>query len=294
MPAPNGSDFTPTLHHDTYPAIDPARHASFRGRQVFITGASKGIGRATAHAFAKAGAAAIALGARSDLHALEQEILAVAGTAHPELPPPRVVRVPLDVADPASVQGAAAQVEEALEGRLDLLINNAGYLEASAPLAESDPDEWWKAMTVNLRGPYLVTRALLPLLLQGGDKTVVNTSSIGAHHVRPGASGYQTSKLALLRLTEFLAAEYADQGLLAYAIHPGGVLTELGSRMPTHTHAILVDTPELAGDTLAFLASERRDWLSGRYVSVNWDMGEFLARAEEIVRRDLLKVRLAV
>ncbi|WP_243287666.1 SDR family NAD(P)-dependent oxidoreductase [Geothrix terrae] len=294
MPAPNGTDFTPTVHHDTYPAIDPSQHASFRGRHVFITGASRGIGRATARAFAKAGAAAIALGARSDLHALEQELREVARVAHPDLPPPRVVRVPLDVADPASVQEAAARLEEALEDRLDLLINNAGYLEASAPLAESDPDEWWKAMTINLRGPYLVTRALLPLLLQGGDRTVVNTSSIGAHHVRPGASGYQTSKLALLRLTEFLAAEYADQGLLAYAIHPGGVLTELGSRMPAHTHAILVDTPELAGDTLAFLASERRDWLSGRYVSVNWDMGEFLARAEEIVRRDLLKVRMAV
>ena len=98
--------------------------------------------------------------------------------------------------------------------------------------------------------------------------------------MRPGASGYQTSKLALLRLTEFLAAEYADQGLLAYAIHPGGVLTELGSRMPAHTHAILVDTPELAGDTLAFLATERRDWLSGRYISVNWDTRD-IARLRE-------------
>lgn len=57
---------------------------------------------------------------------------------------------------------------------------------------------------------------------------------------------------------------------------------------------MLVDKPELAGDTLAFLTAERRDWLSGRYISVNWDMGELLAKAEEIVRGDLLKVRLAL
>jgi NAD(P)-dependent dehydrogenase (short-subunit alcohol dehydrogenase family) len=294
MPSADGSDFTPTIHHDTYPAIDPARQASLLGRHVFISGASRGIGRATALSFAKAGASAIAIGARSDLQALEREILAAAKAAHPELQPPRVVRVALDVAEPASVGIAAAQLEKDLDGRLDILINNAGYLETALPVAASDPDEWWKTLTINLRGPYLVGRALLPWMLRGGEKTIINTSSIGAHRVRPGMSGYQISKLALLRLTEFLAVEYADQGLLAYAIHPGGVLTALGERMPAYTHTILVDQPELAGDTLAFLAAERRDWLAGRYVSVNWDMGEFLAKAEEIVRGDLLKVRMAV
>jgi len=64
--------------------------------------------------------------------------------------------------------------------------------------------------------------------------------------------------------------------------------------MPAYTHPMLVDKPELAGDTLAFLTAERRDWLSGRYISGNWDMGEPLAKAEEIVRGDLLKVRLAL
>jgi len=294
MLSPNGSDFTPIIHHDTYPAIDPTRQASHRGKNVFITGASRGIGRATALSFAKAGATAIAIGARSDLQSLEREILEAAEAALPGSPLPRVVRVPLDVTEPASVDRAAAQLEAAFEGRLDILINNAGYLETAVPLAESDPGEWWKTMTINLRGPYLVTRALLPLLLRDGDRTIINTSSIGAHNVRPGMSGYQISKLALLRLTEFLAVEYADQGLLAYAIHPGGVMTELSEHMPAYTHPILIDKAELAGDTLAFLTAERRTWLSGRYLSVNWDMGELLAKAEDIVRGDLLKVRLTV
>jgi NAD(P)-dependent dehydrogenase (short-subunit alcohol dehydrogenase family) len=199
MTSPNGSDFTPTIHHDTYPAIDPTRQASLRGRHVFITGASRGIGRATALSFAKAGASAIAIGARSDLQTLEREILAAAEAAHPGSHPPKVVRVPLDVAEPASVSRAAAQLEEALDGRLDILINNAGYLEAPLPLAESDPGEWWKTMTINLRGPYLVARAMLPWMLRDGQKTIINTSSIGAHHVRPGMSGYQISKSRLRR-----------------------------------------------------------------------------------------------
>lgn len=87
-----------------------------------------------------------------------------------------------------------------------------------------------------MRGPYLVTRSFLPLLLKGGDKQIVSLSSIGAHVTRSGASAYQTSKLAVLRFTEFIMSEYGDKGILAFAVHPGGVMTDMGARMPTYTH----------------------------------------------------------
>lgn len=126
-----------------------------------------------------------------------------------------------------------------------MLINNAGYLETFTPVADSDIDEYWKTWEVNYRGVYWVTKAFLPLLLspnfknarkEDGLKTIVNLSSAGAHLTRFGASAYQTTKFALLRFTEFLAAEYGGEGLLPFAVHPGGVMTELSSNMPKYTH----------------------------------------------------------
>ena len=84
-----------------------------------------------------------------------------------------------------------------------------------------------------------MTRAFLPLLLEGeaaGDKTIVNVSSVGAHLTMRGASSYQMSKLALLRFTEFVVKEYGDRGVVAFAVDPGGVRTELAGRMPVETH----------------------------------------------------------
>jgi len=134
-----GFTFTPTLHHDTYPLISPSS-SSAAGLHIFITGASKGIGRATALSYAKAGAAAIGLGARSDLENLAEEIRQLgAGT--------KVVCVKLDVSDRASVEAAAGVVQGEL-GWVDVLVNNAGYLEEFRAIGESDPEGWWRTWEV--------------------------------------------------------------------------------------------------------------------------------------------------
>ena len=100
--------------------------------------------------------------------------------------------------------------------------------------------------------------------------------------------------MAVQRFGEFVNAEYGEQGILAFGIHPGGVATELALRMPEALHAGLQDKPELAGDAMVWLTAERRDWLAGRYVSVNWDAQELLEKREKIEREDLLKVRMDV
>ena len=228
-----GRSFVSTIRHDTYPFIDPKK-ANLKGKHVFITGASKGIGRATAISYAQAGASVIALGARSSLSTLEPEILTAAKNAgHPA---PKVFTYELDVTERESVDTAAREAVEDLNGRVDILINNAGYFEEPTPIEKSDPNEWWKTWTVNMFGPYLVTRAFLPIMLKGGDKQIINVSSAGAHAIRPGGSAYQSSKFALCRFTEFIVAEYGEKGVIAYAVHPGGVMTELASRMPKETH----------------------------------------------------------
>jgi NAD(P)-dependent dehydrogenase (short-subunit alcohol dehydrogenase family) len=258
---------------------------------VFVTGASRGIGRAVAVSFAQAGASSIALGARSSLDATEAAVLdAARSSGHP---PPTFLKLVLDVADEQSVADAAVEVERDF-GRLDVLVNNAGRVEKWVPLAETDPKAWWGTWEVNLKGTYLMTRAMLPLLLKGGERTIVNMNSIGAHLTRPGASAYQTGKLAMLRLTQFTCVEYAAQGILAFAIHPGAVDTELASNLPEDTKAKLVDSPELCADTIVWLTQERQLWLAGRYLSANWDMAELMCRKEEIIQGDKLKVKLVL
>ncbi|KAH0337053.1 NAD-P-binding protein, partial [Aureobasidium melanogenum] len=287
-----GFKFTPTIHNDTYDFIS-TKSQNLKGKRVFLTGASKGIGKETALSFARAGASSIALGARSSLSDLATEVEKAAKDAgHPA---PKVVSIKLDVTDRSSTEQAAKTVKSEFGG-LDFLFNNAGYLEEFKKVAESDPDEWWRTQEVNIKGPYLVARAFIPLLLdtKDGDKTIINTSSIGAHMIMTGASSYQVTKLALLRLGEFISQEYADQKILCYGIHPGGVMTELAGRMPESSHHMLSDKPELAADTVAWLVNEKREWLAGRYVSVTWDMKELLDKKDEIIKKDLLKVRMLV
>ncbi|KAI9797677.1 MAG: hypothetical protein M1833_005338 [Piccolia ochrophora] len=284
-------DFTPTLHNDTYPTISPLRQPNHRNHCVLITGASRGVGRSLALSFAAAGASHIAIAARSSLDDLEATILRTAKDTYKT--PPKVLKLALDVSSRDSVSAAAEAISQTFP-RLDILVNNAGYLETFQPIADSDPDEWWHTWTVNMKGPYLLTRAFLPLLLKGGEKTIVNVSSVGAHWKNVGASGYQTTKLALLRFTEFILAEYGEQGVLAFAVHPGNIATDMGRKLPEQVQDMLTDTPELAADTIAFLTKERREWLAGRYISCQWDMDEFLAKKDEIVQDDKLKVRLVV
>lgn len=184
-------NFVPELRNDTYPAIDP-KSRDFSGKYVLITGASKGIGRATSISYAAAGASGIVLAARTVQPSLEADILAAAQSAN--RPPPKIVTVNLDVTSRETIEAAAKKVDEEF-GRLDILINNAGYLEKPLPIGESDPDDWWRTWEVNVRGTYLVTRSFIPLLLKGSEKTIINLSSVGAHRVRRGASAYQTTKV---------------------------------------------------------------------------------------------------
>ncbi len=149
-------------------------------------------------------------------------------------------------------------------------------------------------MNVNLRGPYLIARATLPLLLKSDLKTLINISSVGAHCVTPSGSDYQTSKLALLRLTEFIAQENAEKGIIAFSVHPGNMLTDMVKDSPAEIKHVFTETPTLCADSLVYLSKERREWLGGRYLNVTWDLPELLSPEvqKKIVDGDMLKVKL--
>ena len=216
---------TKTVHSDTYAAIDPAK-INHTGHAVFITGGSRGIGKAIALSFAKAGASFIAVTGRKPPVALVSELEAAAKAAGRSVP--HVLPIALEVTDQLAVKEAAALVEKEF-GRIDVVVNNAGMFGGGPKIADSDPEEWWQIMDVNLRGPFLVAKYFVPLLLKSSDgvRTIVNVSSVGAHLTNAGRSSYQTSKLSLIRLMEHVTNEYRDDGLVAFSVHPGNIPTDI-------------------------------------------------------------------
>ncbi|KAI1409053.1 NAD(P)-binding protein [Hypoxylon sp. FL1857] len=276
--------------HDTYPFISTSNEGSMVGKSILITGASRGIGLATAIHLAKAGCSMIALAGRSSLAEAESAVKKAAAEAKTS---PTILVLNLDVTSISSVQAAAEEINRAFKGRLDVLINNAGYLSEFQDIADSDPIEYWKTWNTNVNGTYLCTRYFLPMLLDSELKTIINITSAGSQVIFPGASSYQTTKFAICRFTEFLDAEYAKRGLITYALHPGGVKTDLALSMPQWMYGNLIDPPELPADTIVWLCKERRGWLSGRFVCANWNMEELEGRKDEIVKSDLLKFRMA-
>ncbi|KAI0521309.1 putative short-chain type dehydrogenase [Xylaria bambusicola] len=292
---PGDYDTTSVIHSDTYPAIDSAK-SDLSGKAVFISGATRGIGRGISVSFAKAGASMIAIGGRADLSDTSQAMRAAAASVGK--PEPKILELKFDVSSREGVDAAAAKIKKVF-GRMDVVVNNAGTGLGGGPIPESDPDNWWNTFAVNLKGPYLVMRALTPLMLEtGGLSTFVTVSSVGAHLRSPGYSAYQTSKLAVLRLTEFLDAEYSDKGIVAITIHPGNVATDMtrgsNGKVPEELAHIFVDTAELTGDSVVYLSKEKRQWLGGRYVNVTWDLPELMEKKDEIVKGDKLKVQLVV
>jgi NAD(P)-dependent dehydrogenase (short-subunit alcohol dehydrogenase family) len=217
---------TADVHNDTYPAISSAS-ANLNGKAVYISGASRGIGVGIATSFARAGASQIAISARTpNADTVSAMIAAAKEAGHPE---PDILSISVDVSSEASVESAAKEIK-ARFGRLDIVINNAGTMTGyTKPVAELTEEEWKSNFEVNVHGPWRVLKHFLPVLLEteGGLRTIVTVASVGALLVSPGISGYQTSKLAVLRLTEFAAKEHGPQGLLTYTIHPGNVDTGL-------------------------------------------------------------------
>lgn len=242
-----------------------------RGRRVLITGASRGIGAATARCYAEAGAK-LALGAR-DLETLDA-LAAELRDAGAE-----VITRRCDVADPAAV---AALVDACVDafGGLDVLVNNAGLVEPIGDLADTDPDAWGRAVDVNLKGVYHGLRYGIPAMLAGGGGVVVNISSGAATFTLDGWSAYCATKAAVLMLTRCTQAEYGERGIRVVGLSPGTVATDMQatikesgvnpvSQLDWSVHI----PPEWAGKAVAWLSTEAAADLAGVDFSLTDEAG---------------------
>jgi NAD(P)-dependent dehydrogenase (short-subunit alcohol dehydrogenase family) len=255
-------------------------------RTALVTGAGRGIGRGLALGLAAAGWSVGLVGrTRAHLDAVADEIRAQGGLA---------VAASADLVDRLAVLDAVARVEADLGG-VGLLVNNAGVIEHDElPFADDDVEDMWRVVETNVRGPMLVTHAVLPGMLARGGGRVVNLASGAGVRPQPVYSGYAISKGALSRLTTVLDRQYRDRGVRVLDLAPGVVRTDMTESMPVHddreSWTSIEDVVELA---VAFGAGEL-DELSGRWVRAGTDTPASLRRdAAVIVERDARTLRLA-
>ncbi|HEX2185930.1 MAG TPA: SDR family oxidoreductase [Chloroflexota bacterium] len=265
------------------------------GQVAIVTGGGLGIGRGIAQELGQAGAHVVVVSRRAENLAETVRLIREAGGA-------ASARV-ADVTVPEQVEALVAETV-ANHGKLDLLVNNAGRFFAIAPVWESDPQNWWQDVTVNLYGTYLCCRAAARRMIEQRAGKIINLGGGGSMAAFTYASGYGTSKAALVRFSETLHEEIKEYGVSVYAISPGLVRTEMtqfqldspeGQKWLPRIGQSFAEgrdvPPTEAGKLCVFLASPAGDGLGGRFIQVRDDYRQIAQRAPEVVERDLYVLR---
>ncbi|HXI24469.1 MAG TPA: SDR family oxidoreductase [Pyrinomonadaceae bacterium] len=241
-------------------------------RVVLVTGATSGIGRATARRFAADGSRVIACGRnRSALQEVEQEIKSQGGTSFP---------LTVDVTVESEVQRA---FETAINqtGRLDVLVNAAGHI-SNGSIEDTSLEAWDAMMNVNLRSAFYLMQLAAPHLIKTGGN-IVNVSSVTGLRSFPGVLAYCVSKAGVDQLTRCAALELAAKGVRVNAVNPGVVVTEIHKRggmteeayesflersKTTHPIGRVGEAAEIA-ELIFFLASDKASWITGATYSID-------------------------
>jgi NAD(P)-dependent dehydrogenase (short-subunit alcohol dehydrogenase family) len=226
-----------------------AREMDFRDKVAIVTGASSGIGRATAELLSARGAL-VAIFSRS-AEANGSRMLAVAG----------------DVSEPADVERLFAETE-ARFGPCEILVNNAGTIEPK-PLVETSLESWERAFAVNVRGTFLTSKRALPQMIARRRGAIVNVASISGvpgTEKFPGFTAYCASKGAVISLTEALAVEVRQFGVRVNAVSPGSVDTPMWAGVSDNAPAAM--TPAEVAETILFLASDASRPMNGQNLHV--------------------------
>jgi NAD(P)-dependent dehydrogenase (short-subunit alcohol dehydrogenase family) len=260
-----------------------------------VTGGGRGLGRAFALALAKDHAVAVVARSAKELDETVALVQAAGGRAQAFV---------ADVTDRAAIDRAFSAIEQEL-GPIDLLVNNAGVVTPLGPFAESPVGEWWRTMEINVLGPAVCAHRVLPGMRARRRGRIINVASGGGAVMWPYFSAYITSKTALIRFSECLAAEVASEGIAVFAMGPGTVRTAMseyslnspeGKKWLPWFKDIFDQGRDLPAERpaalLRALASGRFDALSGRFVQPSDDLDRLLGSSAEIGAKALYTLQV--
>lgn len=248
---------------------------------VLVTGASSGIGRASARLFAERGATVVAVGRNeAELRSLESETADVAGTVKIRL---------ADVTETSQIDRLVTEIGDTF-GQIDVLVNSAGIIK-SGTIESTTLDEWDKMLDVNLRSVFYLCQRVLPML-EASKGNIVNVSSVTGTRAFPGVLAYCVSKAGIDQLTRCLALELAARGVRVNAVNPGVVETNLHKRggmsveayetflaNAANTHPLgRAGQPSEVAELICFLASEQAQWITGATYAIDGGRAETCAR----------------
>ncbi|HMG47406.1 MAG TPA: SDR family oxidoreductase [Allosphingosinicella sp.] len=242
--------------------------ADLSGKTALVTGASRGIGRASALALARMGAQVLVhyRAGASEADAVVAEIRTAGGRAE---------AVAADLAAPDGPHDLARLARAVVGDRLDILVANAG-ISKSATIEETTIEDFDRLFAVNVRAPFFLVQQLLPIMHKGS--CIVLVSSLGAHAVVGTLSAYSATKGAIDTLVKHFAAALGERGIRVNAVAPGAVATDMSSFTKTDAGRDFtlgiqalkrLAQPDDVGDVVAFLASDNARWISGDTVRVD-------------------------
>jgi NAD(P)-dependent dehydrogenase (short-subunit alcohol dehydrogenase family) len=230
-----------------------SENGALAGQVALVTGASSGLGKATAFALARAGAdVALAARSREELESTKEE---VSNTGR------RVLSLTVDLASEGEPVEVVERTVETL-GRIDVLVNAAGT-DAPGTVEELDVEGWDRTLAVNLRAPFLLCKAAFPHMREAGGGTIVNISSVAGRKGWANASAYCASKFGLTGFTEALADEGKEHGIRAIVLYPGAMATNWGAFSPEECREsepkeaprTRILAPERVAELIAWLAA---------------------------------------